>query len=140
VRFAKMGARWMPWRSRPMKDAATRRNALGRCWRPAIQGSPNGATRPTTGRARRCNSAARARGELKHLSTSRKREDSPSSGERTGRSPNHDGEQADRRCRGGGRTENLEGAVDPSRENLCVSGTLLERAAGAGESPVGDGG
>jgi len=41
-----MGARWMPRRWRPKKDAATRRNALGRCWQPAIQGSPNGATRP----------------------------------------------------------------------------------------------
>ena len=47
---------------------------------------------------------------------------------------------ADRRCRGGGRTDMLEGAVDPSRDNLSVSRTLLERAAGAGESPVGDGG
>ena len=85
-----MGARWMPWRSRPKKDAATRRNALGRCWQPAIQGIPNGATRPATGRA--LAQCQRALGELKHLSTLRKREDSPSSGERTGRSPNHDGE------------------------------------------------
>lgn len=29
----------------PMKDAATRRNALGRGWHPVIQRSPNGATR-----------------------------------------------------------------------------------------------
>ncbi len=34
---------------------------------------------------------ARAPGELKHLSTPRKREDSRSSGERTGRSPNRSG-------------------------------------------------
>ena len=40
-----------------------------------------------------------ARGELKHLSTCRKREDSLSSGERTGRSPNRNGERASRRCR-----------------------------------------
>ena len=36
----------------------------------------------------------RAPGELKHLSTPRKREDSRSSGERTGRSPNHGGVRA----------------------------------------------
>jgi hypothetical protein len=37
--------------------------------------------------------------EVKHLSTARKREDSPSSGERTGRSPNLCGVRADWRCR-----------------------------------------
>jgi hypothetical protein len=42
---AKMGAWWMPRRWRPTKDAATRRNARGRRWQPAIPGSPNGATR-----------------------------------------------------------------------------------------------
>ena len=42
-----MGARRMPRRRLPRKDAATRRNALGRCWQPAIQGNPNGATRPS---------------------------------------------------------------------------------------------
>ena len=57
-----------------------------------------------------------ARGELKHLSTRRKREDSLSSGERTGRSPNRVGERASRRCRTGGRTDRLEGATDPSHD------------------------
>ncbi len=37
--------------------------------------------------------------EVKHLSTARRREDSPSSGERTGRSPNLHGVRADWRCR-----------------------------------------
>jgi len=46
-----MGAWWMPWRWRPRKDAATRRNAPGRRWQPAIRGYPNGATRPAHGRA-----------------------------------------------------------------------------------------
>ena len=36
--------------------------------------------------------------ELKHLSTARRRDDSPSSGERTGRSPNPSGGTACRRC------------------------------------------
>ena len=40
-------------------------------------------------------------GELKHLSTPRKREDALSSGERTGQSPNHDGVRAGMRCRCG---------------------------------------
>src|SRR3954447_15530989 len=47
--------------------------------------------------------AGGARGELKHLSTCRNREDSLSSGERTGRSPNRGGVRAGRRCRHGGR-------------------------------------
>jgi hypothetical protein len=47
----KKGAWWMPWRWRPRKDAATRRNAPGRRWQPAIRGCPNGATRPAHGRA-----------------------------------------------------------------------------------------
>jgi hypothetical protein len=47
----RMGAWWMPWRWRPRKDAATRRNAPGRRWQPAIRGCPNGATRPAHGRA-----------------------------------------------------------------------------------------
>ena len=50
-RSAKMGARWMPWRWRPRKDAATRRNAPGRRWQPVIRRSPNGATRPGDGRS-----------------------------------------------------------------------------------------
>ena len=93
----KKGAWWMPWRWRPRKDAATRRNALGRRWQPEIQGCPNGATRPAHGRAPRSD-PGRAPGELKHLSTPRKREDSLSSGERTGRSPNPAGGIACRRC------------------------------------------
>src|SRR5689334_6031491 len=73
--------RGMPRRRRPRKDAATRRNAPGRRWRPGIRRSPNGATRPGHARApdREVGGAPR---ELKHLSTARKREDSPSSGER----------------------------------------------------------
>ena len=49
--FARMSAWWMPWRRLPRKDAATRRNARGRRWQPAIPGSPNGATCPAHGRA-----------------------------------------------------------------------------------------
>ena len=41
-----MSTWWMPRRSRPMKDVATRRNAQGRGWHPAILRSPNGATPP----------------------------------------------------------------------------------------------
>ncbi len=40
-------------------------------------------------------------GELKHLSTPRKREDALSSGERTGQSPNRIGSRAGMRCRSG---------------------------------------
>jgi hypothetical protein len=75
-------------------------------------GNPPGAT-PGTALLRG------ARGELKHLSTRRSREDSLSSGERTGRSPNHTGVRASRRCRGGGRTDGWEGATDPSPQRVC---------------------
>jgi hypothetical protein len=75
-------------------------------------GNPPGATLGTAG-------TRGARGELKHLSTRRSREDSLSSGERTGRSPNLSGVRASRRCRIGGRTDSWEGATDPSLVTLC---------------------
>jgi hypothetical protein len=56
-------------------------------------GNPPGARPGTYGATRE-----RAPGELKHLSTPRNREDSLSSGERTGRSPNPAGAIACRRC------------------------------------------
>jgi hypothetical protein len=132
---AELGARWMPRRRRPRKDAATRRNAPGRRWQPAIRGCPNGATRPGSNPV---TAAMRgAPGELKHLSTRRKREDSPSSGERTGRSPNPGGARARWRCRAGVGRGHRRGRRTPRRATRR-SRTPLERAAGAGESPVGD--
>ena len=58
-----------------------------------IRGYPNGETRPVEDRAQHGEHIAvlGARGELKHLSTRRKREYSLSSGERKGRSPNRRG-------------------------------------------------
>ena len=109
-----MGAWWMPWRWRPRKDAATRRNAPGRRWQPAIRGCPNGATRPAHGRAPRSD-PGRAPGELKHLSTPRNREDSLSSGERTGRSPNPAGAYSLPAMPEGGWTSGLEGAAAASQ-------------------------
>ena len=55
---------WMPWRNRPMKDVATRRNAPGRRWQPAIRRCPNGATPLGDTRDLHCR---REPGELKHL-------------------------------------------------------------------------
>ena len=80
-----------------------------------------------------------APGELKHLSTRRKREDSPSSGERTGRSPNPGGARARWRCRPGVGRGHRRGQ---RTLRFCAtrSRTSLERVAGAGESPVGDAG
>lgn len=82
----------------------------------------------------------RSRGEpreLKHLSTARKREDSLSSGERRGRSPNRWGGTACRRCpigvgRGDGR------ARQRPRRGGGRSRRPLERVTAGGESPVGD--
>src|SRR4051794_39262210 len=77
--------------------------------------------------------------ELKHLSTARKRKDSPSSGERTGRSPNRVRVGSLPALRIWGWTAIGEGTAVSSRENAPYrSRRLLERAAAAGESPVGD--
>jgi hypothetical protein len=132
---AEMGARWMPRRWRPRKDAATQRNAPGRRWQSAIRGSPNGATRP--GSHPVTAAMRRAPGELKHLSTRRKREDAPSSGERTGWSRNRGGAGACRRCHRGVERTTWRGRQTPRR---CTtrSRTLLEGATAEGESPVGN--
>ena len=65
------------------------------------------------------------RGELKHLSTLRKRENSLSSGERKGRSPN-------RQARPGGVDGNDEESLK------ACSRIRLERETAEGESPVGE--
>ena len=115
--------------------AAKRPGEALAAWDPGLSewGNPPGA-RPGTAPA----GARGAPGELKHLSTPRRREDSPSSGERTGRSPNRRGGTGCRRCRGGvGRATGAPrqgGRPGIPRR----SRRLLERAAGAGESPVGD--
>jgi len=80
-----------------------------------------------------------APGELKHLSTPRKRKDSPSSGERTGRSPNPSGESSRSALPDGGMDGWHGGGDRPLARVVGVSRTPLERGAGAGESPVGDG-
>ena len=88
-----------------------------------IRGSPNGATQCHEVALSRKGSEPR---ELKHLSTWRKRKqnsDPPSSGERTGDSPNRD--------RLGG-----PGVVGPRRGLHMHSGTLLESWTIAGDSPV----
>ena len=76
-------------------------------------------------------------GELKHLSTPRSREDSLSSGERRGRSPNRGGGTACRRCRSGvGRADGR--GRQPPRLRRRRSRSPLEGGTAAGESPVGD--
>ena len=75
-------------------------------------------------------------GELKHLSTPRNREDSRSSGERTGRSPNHAGGTGCRRCQDGVERDVGRGRQTPRARRSFGRRTLLERATGAGESPV----
>ena len=58
--------------------------------------------------------AGRAPGELKHLSTPRKREDSRSSGERNGRSPNHGSVLSWYALLSWGRTRQVERGTDRS--------------------------
>ena len=77
-------------------------------------GNPPGARPGTLGAIPK-----RAPGELKHLSTPRNREDSLSSGERTGRSPNPAGGIACRRClRGVGRV-GWRGRQPPRGAHTC---------------------
>jgi hypothetical protein len=57
-----------------------------------------------------------APGELKHLSTLRNREDSRSSGERNGRSPNPGGVMSWYALPSGGRTSRPERGTDRSRQ------------------------
>jgi hypothetical protein len=133
-----MSAWWMPRRLLPMKDVTTPRKALGTGWYRAIQRYPNGATHP--GRpGDHAQVAWGALGELKHLSTLRKREDSRSSGERNGRSPNPGSVRAGARCCLG--VERSAGSgVPTARLAASLNRTALERPTGGGESPVGDGG
>jgi hypothetical protein len=96
-------------------------------------GQPGGGDTPSSGMT------GREPGELKHLSTPRKREDALSSGERTGQSPNQGGV-----CEPAGAVVlGLDGCLGAGSRPLAwewhVSRRLLERVARAGESPVGDG-
>ena len=113
-----MSARWMPRRRLPMKDAATPRKALGTCWQRVIQGYPNGATPPRQRGDTSAMGVGRPR-ELKHLSTARKREDSRSSGERNGRSPNRVSVRAGTRC-WAGVERSVRSAVPRIRRDVCV--------------------
>ena len=78
--------------------------------------------------------------ELNHLSTSRKRNqdrDSPSSGERKGKSPNSGYVIVVQRCTLGVEGPMRWGCTSPGGvRNHDPSGTLLERATTGGESPV----
>ena len=76
-------------------------------------GNPPGARPGTLGAIPK-----RAPGELKHLSTSRNREDSLSSGERTGRSPNPTGGTACRRCQWGVERVGWRGRQPPRRTRI----------------------
>ena len=82
--------RTWPRRERPRGAAGRQRSADVRMGQPARGDARAPAAEHIGGRG--------APGELKHLSTPRKREDSPSSGERTGRSPNPSGGTGCRRC------------------------------------------
>ena len=85
----------MPWHQEPMKDATNCDKPRGAVNKRNIRGSPNGATHMMKNH-RTCNEyivTRRERGELKHLSTLRKRNqprDSVSSGERKRRRLNHE--------------------------------------------------
>ena len=87
---AKKGLRWMPMAISADEGRGTLRKASGSRAQALIRGCPNGETRGGAPPASVVESidGRGAPGELKHLSTQRNRNNSPSSGERTGRSPN----------------------------------------------------
>ena len=82
------------------------------------------------------------RGELKHPSTPRNRQDSPSSGERTGSSPNRSRLSGQRAYAGAGVERPTRWTsrcvVPPERAKTREQPSGLERPATEGESPVGD--
>ena len=87
------GLRWMPWRQVPMKDVGHCEKSRGAVNRRYIREYPNGETQwsePPLSTVEYID-GRREPGELKHLSTQRKRENSQSSGERNGNSPNQPG-------------------------------------------------
>jgi hypothetical protein len=81
----------MPWLSEAMKDVTSCDKLRGGANIHYIRGFPNGATRHVEDMTPYCKVWSKP-GELKHLSTRRKRKqnsDSLSSGDRTGNSLNH---------------------------------------------------
>jgi hypothetical protein len=129
------------WRAVPMKDVAKRRHASGSRWRAGIRGSPNGATRRPTRPSPAGERIARggAPGELKHLSTPRKREHPRSSGERNGASPNrHRAKAAAVAVAGLQEGPDRSAGRSGSCRKRAPTRRALERPAGGGESPVGE--
>ena len=117
----------MPWRQAPKKAVDHCDKPRGAVNRRYIRGLPNGETRTSN----RCASAnksivcRRKRGELKHLSTRRKRDYSASSGERTRISSNR-WSLLQRGCR----TQHM-GVI-----NQIASQMVLEKPTTEGDSPV----
>ena len=113
----------MPLASDGDEGRGKRRNGAGTCWQGLIRTCPNGATHCLE---ETVPGDRGERGELKHLSSRRNRKqcsDAPSSGERTGHSPNRSGH---------GRV----GVVGPLFRNH-VKLNDLGRSTTEGESPVG---
>ena len=113
----------MPKASGGEEGRGKRRNAVGTRWQGLIRRYPNGATRWFEEPSLLWEGK---RGELKHLSSRRKRKqcsDSVSSGERTRNSPN-------RSCYG------TIGVVGPGTKPTGEKSNALGRAAIDGESPV----
>ena len=130
----------MPRRQEPMKDVVDCEKLRG-----AVSERRSGDIRmgePTRGNARVPWSehirSGGERGELKHLSTLRKREYSLSSGERKGRSLNLVRGEACRRCAQGVESTVGAAATVQGVRNRDASGKVLGRPTEEGESPVGE--
>ena len=103
------GARRMPGRPEPMKDVPGCDKPRGAAGTAVIRGSPNGATHPGScpGTSASRRGGNRGNGNISLPRGGEINRDSPSSGERTGNSPNRCREEACWRCG--------NGVVGPSR-------------------------
>ncbi len=137
-----MGARWMPGRSGPMKGAGWRRNASGSGSHAMSRGSPNGAIRRARGPPPLVEHIGQWGGtggtETSHVPRGRERMRGVAASE-TRAAQTVGAEWAAALCAGG--VVRLPWRSGGNRERVTnppPSRAPLERAAGAGDSPVGE--
>ena len=141
-KYAMRGARWMPGRWGPMKGAGWRRNASGSGSRAMSRGYPNGAIRRMRGPPPAAEHIGRLGGtggtETSHVPRGRERMRGVAASE-TRAAQTAGAEWAAALCAGGvGRLPWRSGRNRGRVTNPRPSRAPLERAAGAGDSPVGE--
>jgi hypothetical protein len=141
-KYAKLGARWMPGRWGPMKGAGWRRNASGSGSHAMSRGYPNGAIRRMRGPSPAAEHIGRTGGtggtETSHVPRGRERMRGVAASE-TRAAQTAPAEWSVDLC-GRGVVRPIWGPDGSPRRvtNSTASRAPLERAAGAGDSPVGE--